>query len=62
LREPPLQYNPTVKSGSAAAGVDQGYFNDPENTRSSFEDGWFKTGDIGEIDDEVLFGSPIVKK
>ena len=30
--------------------VFQGYWNLPEETRNAFEDGWFKTGDIGNID------------
>ncbi|MFZ0797229.1 MAG: long-chain fatty acid--CoA ligase [Terriglobales bacterium] len=30
----------------------KGYWNRPEETRSAFVDGWFKTGDIGQLDSE----------
>jgi long-chain acyl-CoA synthetase len=30
--------------------VFKGYWNRPEETQNAFEDGWFKTGDIGHID------------
>lgn len=29
-----------------------GYWNRPEETRNAFVDGWFKTGDIGNLDEE----------
>ena len=32
-----------------------GYYNDPEATADAIQDGWFKTGDIGHIDDGFVF-------
>ncbi|MBW4054038.1 MAG: long-chain fatty acid--CoA ligase [Proteobacteria bacterium] len=32
-----------------------GYFNDPDATAEAIQDGWFKTGDIGHIEDDFIF-------
>ena len=32
--------------------VSTGYYNDPVNTEENFQDGWFKTGDMGYIDED----------
>ncbi len=35
-----------------APSVFQGYWNNPEETQAAFLDGWFKTGDIGSLDED----------
>lgn len=32
--------------------ITKGYYNNPDETKKSFEDDWFKTGDIGELDED----------
>ena len=36
--------------------VFKGYWNRPEETKAALEDGWFKTGDIGNIEGWLPFG------
>lgn len=35
--------------------VTTGYYNEEEKTKNSFEDGWFKTGDVGELKNSFLY-------
>ncbi len=46
---------PTGESGEiwiSGANVVKGYWNNPEATRSAFVEGWYRTGDIGRVDEE----------
>lgn len=42
-------------------GVFLGYYKNEEATKAAMEDGWFKTGDLGEIKDEFLFVNGRIK-
>lgn len=52
--------SPGVELRLAASGEIQlrspfamdGYFDDPEASAAAFDDGWFRTGDLGSLDDE----------
>ena len=36
-------------------GITPGYWRKPEETERTFKDGWFRTGDLGKIDDDGYF-------
>ena len=36
-------------------GITPGYWQKPEETRQAFKDGWFRTGDLGKIDEDGYF-------
>lgn len=40
------------KIWAQGTSVAKGYYNDIEETAKSFQDGWFKTGDLGSIDND----------
>ncbi|GMV83571.1 MAG: hypothetical protein AMXMBFR7_47550 [Planctomycetota bacterium] len=48
VREPDLRGIGEVLA--RGPNVMQGYWRDPESTEKAFEDGWFRTGDLGRID------------
>jgi len=35
--------------------VTSGYWNDPQSTEAAFADGWFRTGDVGKIEDGFIY-------
>ena len=43
--------SPTASSRSAGEHLTPGYYRRPEETAQAFRDGWFRTGDLAEIED-----------
>jgi long-chain acyl-CoA synthetase len=53
IRNVQIRFAPDGEIEVQSPGVLLGYYNKPEATREVFtDDGWFKTGDIGELDDD----------
>ncbi len=40
----------TLEIEAHGPNISLGYFEDEEKTKAAFQDGWYKTGDVGEID------------
>lgn len=63
--DPALEEILNGKEGEILAkgrNVTQGYYKDPKRNKEAFtKDGWFKTGDIGYIEDEFLFVTGRIK-
>ncbi|MFB3785893.1 MAG: AMP-binding protein [bacterium] len=52
LRSVSLRLGPDREILVQGPNVFSGYYNNPQATREVFEEGWFKTGDVGELDDD----------
>jgi long-chain acyl-CoA synthetase len=47
-----IKIGPESEIWIRGSNVTPGYYDDPEESQACFEDGWYKTGDIGEFDDD----------
>jgi len=47
-----IKIGPESEIWIRGSNVTPGYYDNPEENRACFEDGWYKTGDIGEFDDD----------
>jgi crotonobetaine/carnitine-CoA ligase len=54
-RTPPGGVGEIVVGGERGREIFAGYLDDPETTEVSFEDGWFRTGDLAYADEHGIF-------